>query len=76
MMRVAGDTVPFDWRLIVNGYLPDYAYDREALDTSVPLSALRAAAHIDQRARDDGLSADFSKAIRVGVQAPPLPEIR
>jgi hypothetical protein len=76
MMRVAGDAVPFDWRLIVNGYLPDYAYDREALDTSVPLSALRAAAHIDQRARDDGLSADFPKAIRVGVPAPPLPGIR
>ncbi len=33
MMRAVGDVVPFDWRLIVNGYLPDYAYDRGALDT-------------------------------------------
>jgi Domain of unknown function (DUF4105) len=76
MMRVAGDTVPFDWRLIVNGYLPDYAYDRGALDTSAPLSVLRTAAHIDRRAHDDGLSPEFSKAIRVGVPAPPSPEIR
>lgn len=70
MMRVAGDTVPFDWRLIVNGYLPDYAYDRGALDTSVPLPVLRTAAHIDQRAREDGLSSKFSEAIRAGVPSP------
>jgi hypothetical protein len=25
-MRVVGDHVPFDRRLIVNGYLPEYAY--------------------------------------------------
>jgi hypothetical protein len=73
MARLVGDTLPFDWRLIVNGYLPDYAYDHGALDTSVPLSALKAAAHIDQRARDDGLSANFSRAIRVGVPSPLAP---
>ena len=39
MMRVAGDKAPFDRRLIVNGYLPDYAYDRGAIDTSMPAKA-------------------------------------
>lgn len=73
MIRVAGDKLPFDWRLIVNGYLPEYAYDRGALDSSVPLSQLKAVAHIDQRARADGLSSEFSKAIRAGV---PSPDIR
>jgi hypothetical protein len=73
MMRVAGDTVPFDWRLIVNGYLPDYAYDRGALDKSVSLPELRMTAHIDQRAKNDGLSSDFSKAIRAGVPSPQPP---
>jgi hypothetical protein len=70
MMRLVGDTVPFDWRLIVNGYLPDYAYDRGALDTALPLSQLRALSHIDQRARADGLSPNFSRAIRAGVPSP------
>ncbi|MGV4792704.1 Lnb N-terminal periplasmic domain-containing protein [Rhizobium sp. F40D2] len=70
MMRVAGDTVPTDWRLIVNGYLPEYAYDRRALDISVPLSQLRSAAHIAARAQEDGLSPYFSQAIRVGVPSP------
>jgi hypothetical protein len=70
LMRVAGDTVPFDWRLIVNGYLPDYAYDRGAIDTSMPLVRLREIAKIDERTRADGLSPDFSRAIRVGVPSP------
>ncbi len=71
LMRVAGDEVPFDWRLIVNGYLPDYAYDRGAIDTSMPLSQLREIAQIDERARAVGLTSEFSKAIRVGVPFPP-----
>lgn len=71
MMRAVGSTIPVDWRLIVNGYLPDYAYDHEAVDTSIPLTQLRESAHIAERAKADGLSPDFSKAIRAGVPAPP-----
>jgi hypothetical protein len=70
MMRAVGGVVPLDWRLIVNGYLPDYAYDRGAVDTSIPLSELRELAHIDKRAEKDGLSEAFSKAIRAGVPSP------
>lgn len=70
LMRVAGDKVPFDWRLIANGYLPDYAYDRRAIDTSMPLVQLREIAKIEDRARKDGLSPDFSKAIRLGMPFP------
>jgi hypothetical protein len=70
MMRAVGDVVPFDWRLIVNGYLPDYAYARGALDTRLPLSTLRELAHIDDRARESGLSPDFSRLIRLGVPSP------
>jgi hypothetical protein len=69
-MCVAGDAVPTDWRLVVNGYLPEYAYDRGALDISVPLSQLRSAAHIAARAHDDGVSPNFSRAIRAGVPSP------
>jgi len=72
MMRAVGDAIPLDWRLIVNGYLPDYAYDRGALDTRLPLSTLRELAHIDDRARKSGLSPDFSRLIRAGVPSPGL----
>jgi hypothetical protein len=71
MIRAVGDAIPLDWRLIVNGYLPEYAYGRGALDTRVPLSELKAAAHIDKRARAAGLSSpDFSRLIRVDVPSP------
>jgi len=71
MMRAVGAAIPLDWRLIVNGYLPDFAYDRGALDTRLPLSELRALSHINTRAIAAGLSSpDFSRAIRVGVPSP------
>lgn len=70
MIRAVADKVPFDWRLIVNGYLPDYAYDRGALDARRSLQELRQMAHIDERAKAAGLSPDFSQAIRVGVPSP------
>ncbi|MER8900782.1 DUF4105 domain-containing protein [Mesorhizobium sp. M0772] len=70
MMRAVGDAVPLDWRLIVNGYLPEYAYDRGALDTRLPMLTLRELAHIGDRARKSGLSPDFSRLIRVGVPSP------
>ena len=70
LIRAAGGTLPFDWRLIVNGYLPGYLYDRSAVVTSIPLSELIALARIDDRARAADGSSDFSKLIRVGVPSP------
>ena len=70
MMRAVGDTMPFNWRFIVNGYLPDYAYQRGALDTRTPLSELKTLAHIDKRAGEADNSPDFSQLIRVNVPSP------
>lgn len=70
MMRAVGAKFPFDWRLIVNGYLPEFAYDRKALDMNLPFEELKAAAHIAARAKGAGASEDFSKAIREGVPSP------
>jgi hypothetical protein len=70
MIRAVGDMIPLDWRIIVNGYLPDYAYSLGALDSRVSLAELRDRAHVDERARKAGLSPDFSHLIRVGVPSP------
>jgi hypothetical protein len=70
MMRTVGAAVPFDWRLIVNGFLPEYVYAQGALDARLPLETLRERAHIDTAARAADGSPDFSKAIRVGVPSP------
>jgi hypothetical protein len=73
MMRAVDAPVPLDWRLIVNGYLPDYAYAHGALDTRVPLSELKAASHIDERAHAADGAPDFSTRIRAGVPSPLSP---
>ena len=67
MMRASGNGIPFDWRMIVNGYLPDLAYERGALVAGVPLSELRARGKINLRAQEQGLNDGFSAAIREGV---------
>jgi uncharacterized protein DUF4105 len=70
LIRLAGGTLPFDWRLIVNGYLPGYLYDQGAVVTTIPPSELMALAWIDERAKGADQSPDFSRLIRVGVPSP------
>lgn len=70
MLRDIGVDVPFDWRLIVNGYLPDIVYERDALDTHLQMSELRERGKIMSRAQAVGLTDGYSDAIRVGVPDP------
>jgi hypothetical protein len=70
LIRAAGGKMPFDWRLIVNGYLPSFFYDRGVVDTRIPLDELIARARISARAREADGSPEFSKLIRVGVPTP------
>lgn len=70
MIRAVGDMIPLDWRLIVNGYLPEYTYDQGALDSQLSMQELRERAHIRERAQAAGLTPDFSQLIRVGVPSP------
>ena len=76
MMRAVGTSLPLDWRLLVNGYLPEYAYERGAVDTRLPLPQLRSLAQIDALAKAAGDAPDFSRLIRVGVPSPLEASIR
>jgi predicted signal transduction protein with EAL and GGDEF domain len=70
LVRAAGGTLPLDWRLVVNGFLPGFLYDRGAVVTTMPLSELMARARIDDQAKAADQSPDFSRLIRVGVPSP------
>jgi len=70
LMRAAGRTIPFDWRLIVNGYMPGYLYDEGAVDTSISLAELEQRGSIDARAKAADQAEAFSTLIRVGVPSP------
>ena len=70
LVRAAGSTLPFDWRLVVNGFLPGYLYDHNAVVTTMPLSELMERARVSPQAKAADQSPDFSRLIRVGVPSP------
>ena len=61
---------PLDWRLIVNGYLPELLYQRGSLYTGMPFEELNSISNIDARAKESGLAPDFSERIRAGLPNP------
>ena len=70
IIRAAGGMYPFDWRLVVNGFLPGYLYDHQVVVTTMPLSELMERARIGAQAKAADQSPDFSRLIRVGVPSP------
>jgi hypothetical protein len=70
LIRAAGGTLPLDWRLVVNGFLPGYLYDRRAVVATMPLAELMERAQISERARAADQSPEFSHLIRMGVPSP------
>jgi hypothetical protein len=57
----------WSWRLFLNGYLDELAYDIGAIDRSLPFPALKAASHVNERAKAAGADPRFSTLIRAGV---------
>ena len=55
-----------DWRVLVNGYADQMAYEAEVLAGDLPFAELKRRAHINEAARAADQAADFSKRIRVG----------
>lgn len=46
LARLVEPGIPFDWRILLSGYVPGYLYDHGLVDTSRPLEALSAAATV------------------------------
>ncbi len=53
-----------DWRMLANGHLDELLYERGQIDTSMPLSELRARSNITEKAKAADDSPDFSARIR------------
>lgn len=64
LARLNPGHVPYSWRIMLSGHLPEYLYEQRRLDTSVPFAELRRRAFINSRARRAGNAADFSRRIR------------
>jgi hypothetical protein len=67
--------LPFSWKILASGYVPEYAYDAGRLDTSLPFPELKRRAHINARAKAADGAADFSRFIREAseTKAPDAP---
>lgn len=59
-----------DWRILVNGFLDEMAYERGMLDTRLPFAELKRISHINARAQALGDDPDFSLRIRDGIPVP------
>ena len=69
LVRVVHPGLPLDPRILLSGYLPDYAYDLGATDTSLPFTTLRDLSKIHDKAARADAAPDFSARIREGVPA-------
>jgi hypothetical protein len=66
MKRIVGH-LPFDYRILLSGYLPEYVYSVGGLDSRYSLDELRSRGYISDRAKKSDQSADFSADIREGI---------
>ena len=57
----------WSWKLFLNGYLDELAYDIGAIDRSLPFPVLKAKSHINERAKAANDDPRFSIRIREGL---------
>jgi hypothetical protein len=58
---------PFNWKILVNGYIDELGYERGTIDTRLPFEELKRRSDITQKARAAGDAPDFSARIREGL---------
>ncbi len=67
LARGVGIDLPLDYRVLVNGYFPNYLYDRGTMNSDVSLEEIYRLGDITERAAAVGLTDAFSEAIRQGL---------
>lgn len=59
--------LPFSWKILASGYVPEYLYEMGRLDTTLPFAELQRRSLINARAQAADSDIDFSQQIRVGL---------
>ena len=70
MLRRIVRRLPFSYRVLLSGYMPEYFYSIGYLDQRYPLEELRALGYVSERGRVADQSPSYSTDIRRGI--PPL----
>lgn len=66
-IRAFGGKVKYDWKVLLSGYAPQYAYELGALDTGLPFPELKRRGYINPKAHALGDDPAFSRKIREGI---------
>jgi hypothetical protein len=61
---VSAEHLPFSWKILASGYVPEYLYENGRLDRSLPFAELKRRAHVNARAQAADRALDFSARIR------------
>ena len=59
--------LPFSWKILASGHVPEYFYEAGWLDNSMPFNELKRLSLVNARARSTDQNSDFSKKIREGL---------
>jgi Domain of unknown function (DUF4105) len=62
--RVNPAHLPYSWKILLSGHVPEYLYENGRLDTSVPFEELQRRSHVNERAHAADKAEDFSQRIR------------
>jgi hypothetical protein len=70
IVRALSGRFPLDWRVLLSGYFPEYAYGLGSLDPSLPFPELKARSLINDKAHAADQAPDFARRIREGLPRP------
>jgi len=66
-VRSFGGRARYNWKVLLSGYAPRYAYENGSLDTRIPFEELRKLSYINPKAVALGDDPEFSRKIREGL---------
>lgn len=69
-IKTFSERIRYNWKILLSGYTPIYAYELGALDTSVPFAELKKKSYINPRAHATKNDPEFSRKIREGFPRP------
>ncbi len=62
--RVIPEHLPFSWKILISGHVPEYLYESGKLDMDVPFGELQRRSIVNSRAKSADKAEDFSQKIR------------
>lgn len=68
--RMNPESPPLSWKVLLSGYVPDYLYELDRIDTSRPFAELEELSRVNTRAHAADKDPAFSQRIREGLPAP------